>query len=192
MDPTDTRSPHTVKIQRQRVRRANSLVATAKAVVKGERRCTATSKVRDADDNVVYGEDGKALRRPCGHYAIKGGTVCYNHGGSAPKVKAAAQRRLAAMVEPAIVRLNALVHQDEHLPTALGAIRTILERADGEAIGVLKKQAEEHSSLPTIVFGIKVGGIATPTVTMEMRPKGLPAGDDDDTVEGDLVDDDSD
>ena len=30
---------------------------------------------------------------PCGKYAIKGGTVCNTHGGSAPQVKVAAKRR---------------------------------------------------------------------------------------------------
>lgn len=47
----------------------------------GKRRCKAKAK-----------HSGKQCRR----YAIAGGTVCPNHGGSAPQVKAAAQRRLAA------------------------------------------------------------------------------------------------
>jgi hypothetical protein len=32
---------------------------------------------------------------PCGNHAIKGGTVCRYHGGSAPQVQAAAKQRLA-------------------------------------------------------------------------------------------------
>lgn len=31
---------------------------------------------------------------PCGAWAIRGGTVCKVHGGSAPQVRAAAARRL--------------------------------------------------------------------------------------------------
>lgn len=34
--------------------------------------------------------------RPCGHWAIRGGYVCPTHGGKAPQVRLAAQRRLAA------------------------------------------------------------------------------------------------
>jgi hypothetical protein len=36
-------------------------------------------------------------KKPCRHHAIKGGTVCQTHGGSAPQVKATAARRVAAM-----------------------------------------------------------------------------------------------
>lgn len=37
--------------------------------------------------------------RQCSKWAIKGSTVCNTHGGSAPQVKAAAQRRETARVE---------------------------------------------------------------------------------------------
>ena len=39
---------------------------------------------------------------PCAHWAIRGGTVCTHHGGSAPQVRQAARLRLAALVDPAI------------------------------------------------------------------------------------------
>lgn len=45
-----------------------------------ERRCKGTSKTTGTR---------------CPQYAIKGGTVCFHHGGNAPQVKAAAARRLA-------------------------------------------------------------------------------------------------
>lgn len=32
---------------------------------------------------------------PCGNYPVRGSTVCRNHGGSAPQVKAKAQERIA-------------------------------------------------------------------------------------------------
>ncbi len=38
---------------------------------------------------------------PCTAYAIKGGSVCRVHGGSAPQVRAAALRRLLEAVDPA-------------------------------------------------------------------------------------------
>ena len=40
---------------------------------------------------------------PCGRYAISGGTTCPTHGGSAPQVRLAAQRRLATQEATAIV-----------------------------------------------------------------------------------------
>jgi hypothetical protein len=40
--------------------------------------------------------------KPCQKYAIKGGAVCTVHGGSAPQVIRAAQRRLAAAASEAL------------------------------------------------------------------------------------------
>jgi hypothetical protein len=156
----------------QRVRRVLALVENAPKVV-AQRKCTAKNQA------------GK----PCGKYAIKGGSVCPTHGGSAPQVKKAAAKRLLAMVEPALVELQELVIQNGHLPTKLGAIRTVLERAGDEAIGALKKQAEEKDTRPIINIGIKVGGIAQPTVLVGMQAKQLPAGEE--AVDGEVVDDDS-
>ncbi len=44
-------------------------------------------------------------QRPCGNDAMKGSNVCRMHGGSAPQVKAAAQKRLLAAVDPLVARL---------------------------------------------------------------------------------------
>lgn len=49
-------------------------------VAPDERRCKGTSKTTG---------------NRCPQYAIRGGTVCFHHGGNAPQVKAAAARRLA-------------------------------------------------------------------------------------------------
>lgn len=156
-------------------RRARKLIAQAKQLEEGERRCTAIRK------------SGKR----CSKFAIRGGFVCATHGGSAPQVKAKAQKRLLAMVEPSIIRLEALIHQDEHLPTALGAIKTVLERAGANPIGGITS-GDSSNSRPIIQIGIKVGGIANPQVVVGMRPEGLlPAADDDeDSQEGVIVGDD--
>lgn len=69
---------------------------------------------------------------PCGNWAIRGGTVCRYHGGSAPQVKAAAERRwearLAAMVDPALERLERLSAGAESESVRLRATDSILDR----------------------------------------------------------------
>ena len=42
----------------------------------------------------------KTTGEQCRNVPIAGGTVCVIHGGSAPAVKLAAQRRLLAMIDP--------------------------------------------------------------------------------------------
>lgn len=43
---------------------------------------------------------------PCGRWPIKGGTVCYKHGGAAPQVQAAAeQRQLEQRAEAEVAKL---------------------------------------------------------------------------------------
>lgn len=144
---TKPRKPQPMKEMK---RRAKVLIAQAKQLEEGERRCRAVKKSGER----------------CKRYAIRGGRVCPYHGGSAPQVRAKANRRLLAMVEPSIIRLEALIHQDEHMPTALGAIRTVLERAGAEAIGPLAKDVERDNR-PIINVGIKVGGIdVPPTITV--------------------------
>lgn len=70
---------------------------------------------------------------PCKAYAIKGGTVCRVHGGSAPQVKAkAAERwraRLGEMVDPALDRLEALSEGAQTEAVKLRANDSILDRA---------------------------------------------------------------
>lgn len=155
----------------QRIRRVRALVKDAPGVVDRpvpQRKCKAKT----------------TAGKPCGKYAIKGGRVCQTHGGSAPQVKKAAAKRLLAMVEPALVELQELVMQNVHLPSKLGAIRTVLERGGDNAIGALKKQAETHDARPVINIGIKVGGIDKPIVSVGMLP---PAAD---VEEGEIVGDD--
>lgn len=160
----------------QRVRRVRALVKDAPGVVDRpvpQRKCKAQTK------------QGK----PCGKYAIKGGRVCPTHGGSAPQVKKAAAKRLLAMVEPALVELQELVMQNVHLPSKLGAIRTVLERGGDNAIGALKKQAEAPDARPIINIGIKVGGIDKPIVSVGMLPSAVDAAEEGEIVGDDETDD---
>lgn len=59
--------------------------------------CTGRVKVRDDAGELVRDESGEIKTRPCTKYAIDGGTVCRQHGGSAPQVRAKAQVRAEVM-----------------------------------------------------------------------------------------------
>ena len=65
----------------------------------------------------------------CKRNAIPGGTVCSMHGGRAPAVIAAAKVRLAALVEPAIKRLEKIIKTGKHDPSAVSAAKDVLDRA---------------------------------------------------------------
>jgi hypothetical protein len=131
-------------LARVRKHRTNKLIAQALELREGERRCTAIKKT--------------GVR--CKKYAIKGGFVCPTHGGSAPQVRAKANKRLLALVEPSLIRLGDLVQQSEHMPTSLGAIRTVLERAGTVTpIGPLGKDIGDRDARPIVNIGIAIGGL---------------------------------
>jgi hypothetical protein len=149
-------------------------------------RCCGKVKIRDEADRIIFDKNGKPTTRQCLKAAIEGTTVCAAHLVTAKSVRRAAQRKMLAMVAPAIDRLDELVHQDTHLPTSLGAVKTVLERAGDNAIGAMKKAAEVDTR-PVINIGIAVGGINKPGVTVSMLDapvaKGEVVGDSDDTTD---------
>ena len=56
----------------------------------------------------------KTTGKQCRNTPIPGGTVCVSHGGSIPAVKAAAQRKMIALIDPALAVLyRAMVECDE-------------------------------------------------------------------------------
>ena len=71
--------------------------------------------------------------KPCGQPAIKGGVVCRMHGGSAPQVRAAAEKRLDELRPKAIRRLDWLLDQETFPTVILGAVKDVLDRNDGKA-----------------------------------------------------------
>jgi hypothetical protein len=157
------------------MRQANALINEAKALETGERQCKAIKK----------------SGQRCKKAAIRGGSVCPTHGGSAPQVRAKAQKRLLAMVEPSLIRLHGLVMQEEHLPTSLGAIKEVLERAESNAIGAKQDKASgEKNTAPQIVIGIAVGGInPQPQVTATVQALPSPS---EASVEAEVLDDEDD
>jgi hypothetical protein len=184
--------PATIKEARRKGRTIVREAALIKSITDiADRKCRGRVKLRPdmtrrvgPDNEYLRNPDGSVQTRPCKQTAIKGGFVCMRHGGAAPGVRDKANKRLLAMVEPSLVELNELVHQNEHLPTKLGAIRTVLERAGGNnSLGPLKTEAGGDTK-PIIQIGIKVGGIDKPTVMVGMLP---PAS----VADGDVIEDDA-
>jgi hypothetical protein len=164
--------PHAESLYRVRKHRTNKMIAEAAQLRDGERHCKAIKKTGER----------------CKKYAIKGGFVCPTHGGSLPQVRAKANKRLLALVEPALIRLGDLVEQSEHMPTALGAIRTILERAGTVTpIGPLGKDTSEGNTRPIVNIGIKIGGL-TPDKLLTLAEAHIQTPD----IEAEIVEDDDD
>lgn len=66
---------------------------------------------------------------PCRKPAIKGGTVCSTHGGSAPQVRRKAALRLLELVDPAIGTLAREMVQADKSADRQRAANSILDRA---------------------------------------------------------------
>ena len=80
----------------------------------------------------------KVNGEPCKAYAIKGGTVCRRHGGSAPQVRAKALERLHAAADWLMERLLEIAKSAENETVRLAAIKDALDRAGFSAAQVHK------------------------------------------------------
>ncbi len=67
--------------------------------------------------------------QPCKATPIKGTNVGRVHGGSAPQVRDAAQRRLLDAADPAAAELVRLALHDESPRVRLAAVKDLLDRA---------------------------------------------------------------
>lgn len=85
--------------------------------------------------------------KPCSAWAIKGGTVCRTHGGSAPQVIASAKMRLAALVSPAITELTRLMKTSKLDPVRLGCVKDILDRTGHKAVDVMEITSRDATIL---------------------------------------------
>lgn len=79
----------------------------------------------------VYCSARKTNGDPCRRRPINGGTVCPTHGGRAPQVRAAAQRRILAHADRAVAAVVAIM-EDPATPSAvkLAAAKDLLDRND--------------------------------------------------------------
>ena len=71
----------------------------------------------------------KTTGKQCKNIPITGGTVCVAHGGSIPAVKAAAQRRMIALIDPALHTLYRALFECEEWSQKVRAALGILDRA---------------------------------------------------------------
>jgi len=71
----------------------------------------------------------KTTGKQCRNIPITGGTVCVSHGGSIPAVKAAAQRKMIALLDPALAVLYRSLYECEEWPSRIAAALGILDRA---------------------------------------------------------------
>lgn len=94
----------------------------------------------------IYKKYGKF----CERWAIAGGTVCPKHGGNIGHVKKAAQQRLNDLLLRKVERLDEISEQSIHLPSALGATQSIINRVMGK-VGDTPKQANTG---PVVNIGI--------------------------------------
>lgn len=119
---------------------------------------------------------------PCKRWAIVGGNVCPTHGGSAPQVRAAAQRRIQQRVLSAVDIAWRMI-EDEDVPAAVRA-RLLIDLQDRAGL----KPADVHAL---------VLGEAAPDLDEAMRramaargllPAGLDQGEDELAQDEDVLD----
>lgn len=182
----DKPKPRQRNTPRTALTKADKVIEEAKRLQEGERRCNGKSKVRDENGEVVM-VDGKALRKPCELTAMMGSTVCHIHGNT-KNIKAKAKQRMRAALDPALVRLEFLAHQNAHLPTALGATKEIINRNLG-AVG----SEQEGDARPRVQIGIlNIGGVSADRIAELVQQKALTAApppdeSEDDSVDGEVV-----
>jgi hypothetical protein len=71
----------------------------------------------------------KTTGKQCRNIPIAGGTVCVSHGGSIPAVKAAAQRKMISLIDPAMAVLYRAMVECDEWPSRIRAALGVLDRA---------------------------------------------------------------
>lgn len=144
-----------------------------KRPLEGSFQCTATSK-----------RSGERCKRP----ARRGLTVCYMHGGNTPVARDAAERRLLALLDPAIDALHkALASKDTR--AVVQACRTVLDRAGFPKVSRVEleesaRRVTDHQAkalATAMTRALDRLGIPTddPSVQAVMRASLVAAGEDD-------------
>ena len=98
----------------------------------------------------------------CKRHAIRGGAVCRYHGGAAPQVMAKAERRLRAMVDPMITRLEEMALQTDNLKVASECVRDALDRAGIGALAQAKVRSSQRSETSPAGVTVNIGFLVQP------------------------------
>ncbi len=104
-----------------------------------------------SDPMRVEGLNGKPQRchattrrgTQCCSPAIRGGTVCRMHGGSAPQVKFAAMERYKSLQPKAITVLETLLDRQEFPTVQMAAVRDVMDRTEGKPAESVKLTGAE-------------------------------------------------
>jgi hypothetical protein len=122
---------------------------------------------------------------PCRNSAIRGGSVCARHGGSAPQVRAKANRRLIEMVLPAMRELHRILND----PTTedsdkLKAINMVLNRTGYSErqqidLGLREPTAWDRLVTDGAAFSIRRGGDLAEELAAGAEHQQLPNPNDD-------------
>lgn len=108
----------------------------------------------------------------CTRLPVRGATVCFRHGAGAPQVKAAAERRLATLVNPAIGRIARLIaDKDTERTSPSVALRACMDVLDRNGIGQGKSGPPPPMFPP--VDGLPPGTSLTVTQTASIRVERL-------------------
>ena len=83
----------------------------------------------------------------CGAFVTNGAAVCKWHGGKAPQVMAAAQRRLDELRPAAIQYYDYLLGQREYPSAGLGAANAVMDRVDGRPAEKVQLEVTASASL---------------------------------------------
>ncbi|UMG92839.1 hypothetical protein [Nocardioides sp. TF02-7] len=129
VQPRRTAAEESVRNQKGRKPRTNKPKDSVKSKA-GKASAAARKAKRENGDPITRQCSARRTNgEPCRNSAIRGGTVCARHGGSAPQVRAKANQRLVEMVLPAMRELHRIL--DSKTATdgdKLRAIHMVLQR----------------------------------------------------------------
>ena len=88
--------------------------------------------------------------------------MCPKHGGNIAHVKKAAQARMQGMLLRKVERLDEISEQNIHMPSALGATQSIINRV----MGKVGDGPKRDGSAPTIQIGISLVSGSKPAIAV--------------------------
>lgn len=112
----------------------------------------------------------KTTGKQCRNTPIPGGTVCVSHGGSIPAVKAAAQRKMIALIDPALAVLYRAMVECDEWPSRIRAALGVLDRAGMGVASTLTLDTEKTDLSQLSMAELKARAKAVTERFAEMEP----------------------